>query len=130
MRVRSKMSRFWRPKFSLKTQMAVVTLVCCYLACWQPTSTVGVDDVRSKFCEPKVYRSHVGPVARTIITTARLGDEMSDEIHDISPRLPLVIRVTENHLSEIVYRDYLWVFGWVVELPYEKRIQVRFDPNR
>lgn len=86
----------------------------------------------SKVCEPKVYQSKFGTVAGTIIATAQFGDESNDEIHDVSPRLPLVIRVTENQVSEIVYRDYLWLFGCIVELPYEKRIrsQVGFDPSR
>lgn len=98
--------------------MVAVTLACSYLACWRPTSVAGVDDVKSVACEPEVYRSKVGTVTAHVIATASYGEE----IQDVSPRFPLVVRVTENHLSELVYRDYFWFFGWVVELPFEHRI--------
>ncbi len=35
----------FRPRFSIRTLVIVVTLVCCYAACWGPTKTNGVEDV-------------------------------------------------------------------------------------
>jgi hypothetical protein len=35
----------WRPRFSVRTLVVVVTLVCCYAACWGPTKRQGVEDV-------------------------------------------------------------------------------------
>jgi hypothetical protein len=36
----------WRPRFSVRTLVIVVTLVCCYMACWRPTKRRGVADVQ------------------------------------------------------------------------------------
>ena len=33
----------FRPKFSVRTLVILVTLVCCYAACWGPTNTRGVE---------------------------------------------------------------------------------------
>ena len=35
----------WRPRFSVRTLVVVVTLVYCYAACWGPTNRRGVADV-------------------------------------------------------------------------------------
>ena len=35
----------WRPRWSLRTLVILVTLVCCYAACWGPTNTNGIEDV-------------------------------------------------------------------------------------
>ena len=32
-------SKRWRPTFSVRTLVVMVTLVCCYVACWGPTKT-------------------------------------------------------------------------------------------
>jgi len=34
----------WRRRFSVRTLVVLVTLVCCYAACWGPTKTRGVDE--------------------------------------------------------------------------------------
>jgi acyl carrier protein len=38
----------WRPRFSMRTFLIVVTLACGYAACWWPTKTRGVADVRNR----------------------------------------------------------------------------------
>ena len=40
----TKPKRF-RPKFSVRTLVILVTLACCYAACWGPTKTRGVEDM-------------------------------------------------------------------------------------
>ena len=35
----------WRPRFSVRTLVVLVTLVCCYAACWGPTKRQGFKDV-------------------------------------------------------------------------------------
>jgi hypothetical protein len=34
----------WRPRFSVRTLVIVVTLVCCYFGCWEITKRYGVPD--------------------------------------------------------------------------------------
>lgn len=36
----------FRPRFSIRTLIIFVTLVCCYLGLWEATKTWGVADVR------------------------------------------------------------------------------------
>lgn len=38
----------WLPRFSVRTLVILVTLVCCYAACWGPTKTRGVRDVEQR----------------------------------------------------------------------------------
>ena len=40
-------SKRWRLRFSVRTMVIVVTLVCCYAACWGPTERRGVGDVNA-----------------------------------------------------------------------------------
>lgn len=40
----------WRPRFSARTLVIVVTLVCCYAACWGPTKVRGVGQVVHRAC--------------------------------------------------------------------------------
>jgi|CXWL01.1.fsa_nt_gi hypothetical protein len=35
----------WRPRFSVRTLVIVVTLVCCYAACWRMTKLVSIPRV-------------------------------------------------------------------------------------
>jgi hypothetical protein len=37
--------KWWRPTFSVRTLVIVVTMVCLYAACWGPTKRRGVNDV-------------------------------------------------------------------------------------
>ena len=45
--------RRWRPRFSVRTLVILLTLVCCYAACWGPTKRHGVDDVWGRSVVPK-----------------------------------------------------------------------------
>jgi hypothetical protein len=93
----------WRPRFSVRTLVIVVTLVCCYAACWGPTKTKGVIDVRLFLVSHGIINAGV-PCAV----------------------LPLLIKV-EPDLKEgpflslrslMVQRIYfIWCFGYVVALP-------------
>jgi hypothetical protein len=40
-------AKWLRPRFSVRTLVIVVTMLCCYAACWGPTKTTGVEDVDS-----------------------------------------------------------------------------------
>jgi hypothetical protein len=68
----------WRPRFSVRMLVSLVTLVCCYAACWGPTKRQGVHDVRL-LVKSSGYHSNVGepfPVIPLLVTVepARIGD--------------------------------------------------------
>ena len=83
----------WRPRWSVRTLVIVVTLVCAYLACWGPTKNRGVNDVLK----------HV------------------DQGSNTSRTMPLIvgIDVFVYDRRSTVHRYYFWFFGYVAKLPYE-----------
>jgi hypothetical protein len=97
----------WRPRFSVRTLVIIVTLVCLYAASWGPTKTRGTQEV--------LHREDTSLTARAIA--------------------PLLISIDEEHVSHDVFADgscqfwteghrsyYFWFFGYVAELPYEREI--------
>jgi hypothetical protein len=88
----------WRPRFSVRTLVIVVTLVCCYAACWGPTKTRGLEDVR-EYVLQRSSRSHFGEAFYT------------------SAKVPLVVGITSTRT-----RYYFWFFGYVAKLPYEREL--------
>jgi hypothetical protein len=82
----------WRPRFSVRTLVILVTLVCCYAACWGPTKTRGVLEVPPEFLfgtgPPRPPRRSSG-VAPLIVQTDYAGRECY----------------------------YFWFFGYVAKLP-------------
>jgi hypothetical protein len=92
----------WRPRFSVRTLVSVVTLMCCYAACWGPTKMHGSADVH----EYILQQTSEDPVL--IWTTA-----------------PFIVGVGETQLDfprPITIRRcyYFWFFGYVAKLPYER----------
>ena len=100
--------------------MIVVTLLCCYAACWGPTKRRGVEDVYALREFDGLVTSH----RRSVLAVSRL---------------PLVVEVTEGWAElpdlEIPFtlgsgpgpgfpreqqrRYYFWFFGYVANLPFE-----------
>jgi hypothetical protein len=108
----------WRPRFSVRTLVVLVTLVCGYAACWGPTKTRGVRDVHD-YCYPQWVQA---------ITPATA-----------SSRLPLVVSV-DDHLTSLSVsagthgllsrrRYYCWFFGYVAKLPYEHQQPITPSPR-
>jgi len=89
----------WRPRFSVRTLVIVVTLVCCYAACWGPTNRRGKGDVR--YAPRPDGREGNHGVATFAIA-------------------PLFIRREEPYTRERSY--YFWFFGYVAKLPYEREL--------
>ena len=85
--------------------MIVVTLVCCYAACWGPTKTRGVEDVWSLVDEGRT--NWVGDVSIKIWSVDSL---------QVSACFPLFVRATQDK----THAYYFWVFGYVAKLPYER----------
>jgi hypothetical protein len=98
----------WRPRFSVRTLVVVVTLVCAYAACWGPTKRQGVADING------------------------LWPKGASTAQDASPVLPLLIKGDENRPGvggmggysppQTIRRYYFWFFGYVAKLPYEREL--------
>jgi len=94
-------SKRWRSQFSVRTFVILVTLVCCYAACWGPTKSRGVRDLKNYYSQQ--------------------GRWIEDD--NISTRAPLIIRADDwvsvpGMLSSLQCERhyYLWFFGYVAEL--------------
>jgi hypothetical protein len=117
----------WRPRFSIRTLVILVTLVCVYVACWGPTKTWGVRDVLD-YVASQWFESPDGPMSR-------------DTSRPCAVPLPLIVVVDEWDNSEstgmgMYRRLYFWCFGWIVKLPSRKltpgepRMPIQEDLNQ
>ena len=104
-----KSKRSW-PRFSLRFVLLAMTLVCVYLSCWSPTEYFGLRDV-----ENYVFWRGERPNNRRIVGI------------NATASLPLVVGMDRNFfvrtgspltVSRRCY--YLWCFGPVVKLPFER----------
>ena len=99
----------WRHKFSVRTLVILVTLVCCYAACWGPTKSRGLTDV-----ENHVYWGGQSPRGQGRLYGA-----------NTSASLPLIIGTDESGENTRGY--YFWLFGLVLKLPFEHSVPVDED---
>ncbi len=90
--------------------MIVVTLVCCYAACWGPTKRRGVVDT----CCYVLLRSGA-PVEDAGLVESALP------MFDVKTAMPLVVGFTPFKMR--YRRYYFWFFGYVAKLPYERDIK-------
>ena len=86
--------------------MILVTLVCCYAACWGPTKTRGVLDVTELVNEKEPEDD---PLAN-----------LFGPSWDTSAMMPLLVRA--DYRSDTRHY-YFWFFGYVAKLPYERDIK-------
>ncbi len=109
----------WRPRFSVRTLVVLVTLVCCYAACWAPTKRSGVSDVD------------------TYVNWRGVADATRN-VNGASAALPLVVAIDErdyefdpfyyNRTAKRCY--YFWFFGYVAKLPYEHQYREEIPTQR
>ena len=92
----------WRPRFSVRTLVIVVTLVCCYLGLWEATKRQGRSDVLVE-----TLRYDVKAIAPLIVATGET--KLGDGNLTYTPVTP-------------IRRYYFWFFGYVVKLPFEREI--------
>ena len=95
----------WRPKFSVRTLVVAVTLLCCYAACWGPTQSRGITDV-----ENHVFWGGQSPRGQARVYGV-----------NTSSSLPLIVAtdVSSDPPGKDVRAYYLWLFGFVVKMPFE-----------
>lgn len=107
MTIRRDKAKRWWTRFSVRTLMVLVTLVCVYLACWRLTATVGVTDVIVH-----VY-----------------GYDIRTDGFDLDAwtPMPMVVRLEEQHSiggpGSIVFmrRYYFWYFCGVRRVPLREQ---------
>jgi hypothetical protein len=98
----------FRPRFSIRTLIILVTLVCVYFASWSATNRLGCDQV--------------------------LGQHW-DDVNAESPMPFVVVRkVSISSLESGVFRwdtrrtYYFWFFGYVAKLPWEREVETENSP--
>ena len=96
----------WRPRFSVRTLVIVVTLVCTYLGCWRATQSLGIRDVKS----------HLGRQVGKAESTVPFIVAIHELVYfDIDSRHLMGIELTRHY--------YFWFFGYVAKLPYERDLK-------
>ena len=86
--------------------MVLVTLVCCYAACWGPTKRQGVLDVQGHVLSANLFAKN----------------------NNVSATVPLIVGIDEDvdwsqpWTAPIRRCYYFWFFGCVAKLPYERNI--------
>jgi hypothetical protein len=116
----------WRPRFSVRTLVIVVTLVCSYAACWGPTKRQGVEDVAKCLVSKRHIPSGADP---GFVEQAKRSFREYILAH-ASPHAPMVIVIDDESMvidgidpRESWHRYYyFWFFGYVAKLPFEREI--------
>jgi len=91
----------------------LVTLVCCYAACWGPTKMRGVGDVTRYRAAPWADRNGPSPFLAPAMAKA-----------------PLILATDETTMAYLgapratTRHYYFWFFGYVAKLPYERGVNV------
>ena len=110
----------WRPRFSLRTLVVLVTLACCYAACWGPTKSA--DLTAYLLARRRVpYRTDV--IAPLIIAVEER--EILTEVGDFAYFRDKIEAGDDSYyrsLGQINRRYYFWFFGYVAKLPYERDV--------
>ena len=110
--MQAKPNRF-RPRFSIRMLAIIVTLVCCYAACWGPTRKQGFEDVQN---------FEIDNFGMTTTT---------DECSSLFPLIVCIggIAPGDDPFGDFTPRNryYFWFFGFVAKLPYER--EVEYDPG-
>jgi hypothetical protein len=102
----------WRPSFSIRTLAIVVTLVCCYAACWGPTKKWANDGAGH-------HASLGGSSGSGVVWSVRNETAVA----------PLIVQVdllmAHDNSNRLTPRraSYFWLFGYVAKLPWEREVE-------
>jgi hypothetical protein len=86
-----------RFRFGLRGLIILTTVVALYFACWWPTTTAGVNDVERYVASFGYSQRNVNAVAPLLITSRTVA--------------------MRQRGYAVVTRNFLWAFGWMLELP-------------
>jgi len=104
----SSSKRRFRPRFSVRLLLVLLTPLCAYLACWEPTKATGVRDVFD----------FIIPGAAEEFSSAETTSDFCVA--------PLLVAVNEFEGASPLYRRryYFWFFGYVAKLPFERALPI------
>ena len=103
----------WRPKFSVRTLVIVVTLVCCYLGAWEATKTWGIPAIPVSAYQASELTS---PCPFVIVNPEDSSNKIADSFNEIAKLLGGPVGATGEKQREV----YFWFFGYIAKLPYER----------
>ena len=118
MKSKSTIGRRFRPKFSIRALVILVTLVCCYAACWGPTKSRGVRDVPRR-----AFQATIGLSSGNADEDAELIEYFYRSFN-ASAVVPLVVSIDGPLLryGQPLQRQYFfWFFGYTAKLPFERQ---------
>ena len=108
---------WFRPRFSDRGLLIVLTLLCAYLACWKATKQRGVRDVAEHMVQ--VEHPFPGEVTEILIRVTVLSGNPTTVV-------PFVVGMDEYDLRRH-RRYYFWFFGYVARLPYQREVRDEVD---
>ena len=113
----------WRPKFSIRTLVVVVTLVCVWLACWLPTARNGESDV-VEYLQVSTGSYYSTDYRELLPLSMEFGTRTIENTAAVFPFVVLVDewRPTSEDQFGTQRRYYFWFFGFVAKLPYEREV--------
>lgn len=99
--------RRWRPRFSVRTFLILLTLLCAYAACWLPTKTQGVEDIGNHLG----FRGYASEAFAPLVVSC-------NELKAVGLK-PNAVEVGYRYQRHY----YFWFFGYVAKLPYESQLK-------
>lgn len=93
-----------RPEFTVRSLLMVLTLTCVYLSLWSVTRSRGVRDVEQRFAFIGLPASSPAPLL------VGINDE-----------------VQSGWYAQEVRTYYVWMFGYTIKLPLERKVG---EPSR
>ena len=113
---KAKQRSIWRPRFSIRTLVIFVTVVCCYFGAWEATKRYGVPTkARSGSVTAHVSGRRVPGTVKSCISP--LPCLLIQDV--LQPRVRIK---TSGSLTIEYYQGrhfHLWLFGPTIKLPFE-----------
>jgi hypothetical protein len=107
--------RIWPPRFSIRTLLIFVTLICVYIAAWELTKRYGVSQLLGQNLPSTIS---IGPA--DLSPTSPIPFVVARYEYTIVPRPPRFPRDNDFRYDP-EKRYYLWVYRSVVPLPFGGR---------
>lgn len=99
----------------MRTLVVIVTLVCCYAACWGPTKNWGTQEVLLQ----KALQRASGLATAEAIAPLLIAVDVEEFNHDLLANGGVSFWVERHRYY------YFWCFGYIAKLPYERYLPSR-----